>query len=128
MHRIIVLAMAPVHFSIFEHAKPQRSEEPKCLDFRFCDNEGLVTGPLALALALWLTIGWLISRQNFKKKNSTTSPKGLKSAFIRPLKFRQQKVLRRLLLLLFSGFMLDILLGFLALLDDDVTQTISRYS
>lgn len=99
---------------------------------------GQVVGPLMLGLAVWLGLGWrglflaftllaviltaLAWRQKFANGQSDESESlnlrvGLRSA-VRAL--RRPEVWRWLILLEFSDFMLDLLLGFLALYIVDV--------
>lgn len=97
---------------------------------------GVVAGPLALSAALWLGAGWraafialaaialllvgLAARHQFPRA-SAAEGHDLRAGFQEALRaLRRPAVLRWLALLEFSDFMLDILLGFLALYMVDV--------
>ncbi|MBI2841344.1 MAG: MFS transporter [Acidobacteria bacterium] len=104
----------------------------------FAGSLGLVVGPLVLAGAMWMGVGWnglflalacsaialtaLAARADFGEHNGPAAMNirsGLRGAL---QAIRRSEVWRWLLLLVFSDFMLDVLLGFLALYLVDVAH------
>jgi FSR family fosmidomycin resistance protein-like MFS transporter len=98
---------------------------------------GVVAGPLLLGLTLWLGSGWrgaflgvaaaaliltaLAARRHFPAPEAAQPAPGLRAGLGLALRaLARPAVLRWLVLLAFSDFMLDILLGFLALFLVDV--------
>ncbi len=98
---------------------------------------GVVAGPLALGAAAALGLGWrglfvaftvlalglalLVWRQPFGNSPAKMEPNGLRAGVLAAMQALGRKtVLRWLILLEFSDFMLDVLLGFLALYFVDV--------
>lgn len=115
--------------------EPRRHEQMMAR-WTLAGSLGVVAGPLALGAALWLGAGWraafvvlaaaalvliaLTARHRFPRA-SAAEGHDLRAGFREALRaLRRPAVLRWLALLEFSDFMLDILLGFLALYMVDV--------
>ncbi len=115
--------------------EPRRHEQMMAR-WTLAGSLGVVAGPLALGAALWLGAGWraafialaaialllvgLAARHQFPRA-SAAEGHDLRAGFQEALRaLRRPAVLRWLALLEFSDFMLDILLGFLALYMVDV--------
>ncbi len=115
---------------------PQRHEHLMAR-WTLAGSLGVVAGPLALGAAAALGFGWrglfaafavlsltlvlIAGRQPFTNGQAKTEQTGLRAAALNALRaLRRKEVLRWLVLLEFSDFMLDVLLGFLALYFVDV--------
>ena len=115
---------------------PQRHEHLMAR-WTLAGSLGGVAGPLALGAAAALGFGWrglfaafavfslgillLAWQQPFANGHARTDPPGLRAAVLNAAQaLRRKEVLRWLILLEFSDFMLDVLLGFLALYFVDV--------
>jgi FSR family fosmidomycin resistance protein-like MFS transporter len=117
---------------------PQR-HEPLMARWTLAGSLGVVAGPLALGAAVWFGFGWrglfiaftvlalaltaLAWRQTFPRPHADEETGGLRAGVRGALAaLRRGAVWRWLILLMCSDFMLDILLGFLALYLVDVAH------
>ena len=120
--------------------KPERREQ-NMARWTFAGSLGVVAGPLALGAAVWAGLGWrglftvfgvlaislvlLAGRFSFPLPDRSAGQRAGKAGFRSGVKnawaaLRRKEVLRWLVLLECSDFLLDILLGFLALYFVDV--------